>query len=156
MIFPAYVIACAIACLSNITEKKSLLLAVFYSLWVIIVFQFLFWGKAQWFAWRWFPWLCLVHAITINMAHLLQTRATWPIMILSGCVILFNLAFLCMWFIHPLPRQLFFIGMNALQTLQLGSLVVFGSAWPFLANLWRKLPLKRSKPTWMHLTISLE
>lgn len=151
MIFPAYVVGCGIAVLANLPDRKSLLLAVFYSLWVIIVFQFLFWGKAQIFSWRWYLLLCLVHGITITLAQILETRATRLITILSSCVIAFNLAFLFAWFTHPLPRQLFFVGMNTLQTLSLGSLVVFGSAWPFLANLWRKLPIKRSKPPWMEM-----
>lgn len=148
MIFPGYLIACGIALLANLPDRKGLLLTAFYCLMVIILFQFLFWGKAQIFGWRWYLLLILVHVCTIKMAHIQDMKASKAIMFLSACVIVFNLAFLC-W---HLPRQLFFVGMNALQTLQLGSLVVFGSAWPFLANLWRKLRRTRSKP-WMELAI---
>jgi len=148
MIFPAYVVGCFIACLVNLTDRKSLLLAVFYSLWVIILFQFFFWGKAQEFAWRWFLLLCLVHSVTIMMAQILKARASQLITIFSCCVIVFNLAYFGMWWIHPLSRQVFFVVMNSLQTLSIGSLIVL-PAWPFLVRLWHKLHIKRSKP-WTH------
>ena len=142
MIFPGYLIACGIALLVNLPDKKSLLLTAFYTVMVIILFQFLFWGKAQIFAWRWYLLLVLVHACTIKMAHISEVGVSKPIIILSACVIIFNLAFLT---VHP-SRQLFFIGMNAFQTLQLGSFIVFAPLWPFLRGVWRKRTKTKEQP----------
>lgn len=146
-LFPAYVIGCLLA-VALAWNRKGFYLACAYS-WLLIVFQFISWGNGAGWGYRMFLAVSIVQFFMGFIAHISSVRASRVIALCSIGAIMLNLLAMTAFLLHHPIRQIYFIGMNTVQTIQIGSLIAFAPAWPFLAELWRKLPLKRSKP-WTH------
>lgn len=139
-LFPAYVIGCFIA-LAMSWSKRSFYLAFGYA-YLLIVFQFIATGQAK--GWGAYTFLyCAYVQMVMGLCGMFGGNK--PLAALSaGAIILNMIAAICFTLHHPI-RQIYFVGVNVIQTLQILSLIAMSPAAVRLSRLIRE---KRTSP-WM-------
>lgn len=147
LMFPLMFWGCVIAILSNLFWKNELATSLGYSLVVIVLFQFLFWGKATAYQWHWYLLVSGAHGFAIWFSHLNNSRSRKLLLLWCGLAITLNVVYLIGYFTTPLPRRGFFIGMSALQALQIITLIAYSPAWPLITRM--RFSFEKKDETWL-------
>lgn len=135
-LFPAYVIGCFIA-MALSWSKRSFYLAFAYS-YLLIVFQFVATGQAQGWGSKTFLYCAFVQLV-MGFCGLAGNK---PLSILAILAVILNMGAALMFELHHPIRQIYFVGVNVIQTLQILSLIAMS---PAVVRLYRLV--KREKRT---------
>jgi hypothetical protein len=138
-LFPAYVIGCGIA-LSLSWSKRSFYLAFAYA-YLLIVFQFIATGQAKGWGADTFLYCSYVQLVMGFCGYFGGNRTIAGLSI--AAVLLNGFAALAFEIDHPI-RQVYFIGVNVIQSLQILSLIAMSPAMVKLYRLFHRE--KRSSP----------
>lgn len=139
-LFPAYVYGCFLA-MALSWSRRSFYLAFAYS-YLLIVFQFVATGQAKGWGDHTFIYCAYVQMV---MGLCGMFGGSKPLALLSGAAIVLNaIAFIAFDLGHPI-RQIYFVGVNVIQSLQIISLIAMS---PAAVRLYRLIREKRTSP-WM-------
>ena len=139
-LFPAYIIGCMAAILLS-WSPKNLMLALAYS-YLLIVFQFVSWGQAQ--GWGVTTFLYCIY-VQLAMGFCGAWLGNRILAALSVTAILLNMAAAITFeFNHPI-RQVYFVGVNVIQSLQILSLIAMS---PALLRLYRLIRHEKGSSPW--------
>ena len=144
LLFPIYAAACLLAVVINLLDRRSFYLAFAYGF-ALITFQLTFGGRGPEEGYRIFLWSGFTQACIAGISLICRVRASRAIAFCSLAAVILNLTAMTAFLLNHPVRQLYFIGMNTVQVLQVGSLIV-APMWPFLFGARRKLQDKRSEP----------
>lgn len=163
LFFPIYLVASVCACALSMGRgwRRHLWTSFVFGVYVILLFQLHFDGAAHELGRAWYGVVAFTQLVMGVVAYMLKVRG-WKVITVAAAVAMaiqaVYLAFSLM--DQALPRQGYFVTVNLVQCLQVGSLIVCAPVWPFLAGLKgmsftrRRTPWKLDPPSQQRTAIS--
>lgn len=149
LFFPIYLWASVFACACSVGRgwKAHLWTALVFGGYVVFLFQLEFDGQAHAMGMKWYGLGAFVQLVMLGVASMVRVRG-WQIITVSAvAAILLQATYAaCSALHHPLPRQEYFVGVNLVQCLQVGALIVCAPVWPFLAGVVGLRSTQRRRP----------
>lgn len=147
LFFPLYLLAGLLACLCSVGPgwRRHLWVSFIFTSYVILLFQLRFDGEAHHLGVTWYGLVAFVQLVMLMVSYMLKVRAWRIILLTAAAAILIQAAYTAFWYLDmPLPKQGYFVGVNLMQVIQVGSLIFCAPMWPFLARrMVKQIPKRR-------------